>query len=40
MRWQNEILDDGTTLFHLGDYDWQLIGNIHDNPELLEETKI
>lgn len=34
------MADDGTTLFHLGDYDWQLIGNIHDNPELLEETKI
>ena len=29
-----------TKPIHLGDYDWQLIGNIHDNLELLEETKI
>lgn len=34
------MADDGTTLFHLGDYDWQLIGNIHDNPELLEKKQV
>ena len=37
--WQVNTVPGTPTVLNLGNYDCEIIGNIHDNPELLEEEK-